>query len=225
MIQLISIFIPIAFTDVMNPVLLAAVVFTLGSKKPIVNSILLLLAYFLTYFIAGIILAIALDKIISFLQNPRPVDFIIEAIIGIFILILGIRSLRPPRPKRKEPQHKEVDTFGSWAAILLGVQVNILGLPFALPYFAAIDQILKADLSVGLSVISLVIYNVFYIFPFFALVLIRIVLREKSDLIFQKINERMERISNFLVPILLLALGSALIADSIYYFINGQPLF
>lgn len=225
MIQLIPIFIPIAFTDVMNPVLLAAVVFTLGSKKPILNAVLLLLAYFVTYFVAGVFLAIGLDKIINFLQNPRPIDFAIEATIGILIFILGVRSLRPPRPKRKEPQQKEADSFGGLAAISLGIQVNILGLPFALPYFAAIDQILKADLNEVLSVFSLLIYNVFYILPFFALVLIRIVLREKSNLIFKKINEWMERISNFLIPILLLALGAALVADSISFFTSGEALF
>jgi len=33
-----------------------------------------------------------------------------------------------------------------------GAVINLIGLPFALPYFAALDQILKADLTVTDSV-------------------------------------------------------------------------
>ena len=101
----------------------------------------------------------------------------------------------------------------------------LIGLPFALPYFAVIDQILKADLDWIPSLTILLVYNVLYILPFSVLLLIRIVYREKSDQIFAKINSVMERIADVLMPFILLGIGSLLIVDSIFFFISGTSLF
>jgi hypothetical protein len=54
MFDLFPIILPLLITDIINPVLLAAVIYSLGSNKPILNSILILPGWFLRYFIAGI---------------------------------------------------------------------------------------------------------------------------------------------------------------------------
>ena len=107
----------------------------------------------------------------------------------------------------------------------MGVLINIIGLPFALPYFAVIDQILKANLDWIPSLTVLVIYNVLYILPFSLLLLVRILYREKSDAIFSKINSVMDRIADVLMPFILVVIGGLLIADSIFYFVNDASLF
>ena len=107
----------------------------------------------------------------------------------------------------------------------MGVLINIIGLPFALPYFAVIDQILKADLDWIPSLTVLLIYNLLYIFPFASLLLIRIFYRERSDAIFSKINSVMERIADVLMPFILIGIGGFLIIDAIFFFATGSPLF
>ena len=54
MLYLFPVILPLLITDIINPVLLAAVIYSLGSNKPFLNSIFILLGWFLLYFIAGI---------------------------------------------------------------------------------------------------------------------------------------------------------------------------
>jgi len=46
-------------------------------------------------------------------------------------------------------------------------------MPFAIPYFGALDQIMKADLSLGASTFALALYNLLYVLPFALLILLR----------------------------------------------------
>jgi threonine/homoserine/homoserine lactone efflux protein len=223
--DLLPIIFPLLLTDLINPVLLAAVVFSLGSNKPFLNSIFVLLGWFVLYFVSGIALAIGLDAIIELITNPKPIDFVIEIIIGLLLSWLGLSIIFKKKPKQKEPQYDDAATLTPIKAFGMGAIINIIGLLFALPYFAVIDQILKADLAWIPSLTVLLIYNLLYILPFASLLLVRILYRERSEVIFSKINSVMERIADVLMPFILIGIGGALIVDSIYYFIKGFPLF
>ena len=225
MLDIFPIILPILITDIINPVLLAAVIYSLGSNKPFLNSIFILLGWFSLYFAAGIAIALGLDAIIDLLANPRPIDFVIEIIIGVLLCWLGLSIVFKKKPKQKEPQYDDAATLNPIKAFGTGALINIIGLPFALPYFAVIDQILKADLALIPSLTVLIIYNLLYILPFGGLLLIRIFYREKSDVLFAKINTVMGRISNVLMPFILIALGSLLIVDAIFFFTSGSSLF
>ena len=225
MFELAPVILPILITDIINPVLLAAVIFSLGSKKPFLNSIFVLIGWFLFYFTAGIAIALGLDAIIELLANPRPIDFYIEIIIGVLLCWLGLSIVFKKKPNQKKPQYDDAAELNPLKAFWMGVLINLIGLPFALPYFAVIDQILKADLDWIPSLTVLLVYNVLYILPFSLLLLIRIVYREKSDAIFSKINSVMERIADVLMPFILVVIGGLLIADSIFYFVNDASLF
>ena len=71
----------------------------------------------------------------------------------------------------------------------------------------------------------LLIYNLFYIFPFSLLILIRLIYREESDVLFKSISDAMEWLSAILMPILLFLVGGALLADAFVFFSTGNPLF
>jgi cytochrome c biogenesis protein CcdA len=225
MFELAPVILPLLATDIINPVLLAAVIFSLGSNKPFLNSIFVLLGWSLLYFAAGIAIALGLDAIIELLSNPRPIDYYIEIIVGLLLLWLGLSIIFKKKPKQKKPQLDDAAALNPLKAFWMGVLINIIGLPFALPYFAVIDQILKADLDWIPSLTVLLIYNLLYILPFSLLLLIRILYREKSDAIFSKINSVMERIADVLMPFILIGIGGLLIIDSIFFFSNGTPLF
>jgi threonine/homoserine/homoserine lactone efflux protein len=225
MLELFPIILPILITDIINPVLLAAVIFSLGSNKPFLNSIFILLGWFSLYFFAGIGIALGLDAIIELLANPRPIDFVIEIVIGGLLCSLGLSIVFRKKPKQKEPQYDDAAALNPLKAFWIGALINIIGLPFALPYFAVLDQILKADLAWIPSLTILLIYNLLYILPFSILLLIRVLYREKSDAIFSKINSVMERIADVLMPFILIGIGGLLIVDSIFFFVRGTSLF
>jgi cytochrome c biogenesis protein CcdA len=223
--SLILILFPILLTDVINPVLLAAVIFALGSKKPLLNANAVLFGWLVLYFIAGIILALGLESISEFLANPRPIDFYIEIVVGVLLVWLALRCFKKEDPRKKEKDFGEADELKTSTAFWTGASINLIGMPFAIPYFAAIDQILKSDLDWFPAVITLLIYNVLYILPFVLLIMVRYVYKEKSDQLFASINEKIEKLGNIILPLMLFAIGGILIADALKYFITGEPLF
>ncbi len=225
MFELIVTSIPILVSDVLNPVLLAGVIFGLGSRRPFLNSTLLLLGWFVTYFAAGILLALGLDAIIDFFKTPRPIDFVIETVLGLLLIGLGVYVVRSGQRHKKGREFDDADTLSAGTSFWIGASINLIGMPFAIPYFAFLGQILKADLDWMGALMVLLIYNLLYVLPFSLLIFIRLIYRQESDVLFKSISDGMERLSGVVMPILLFLLGGALLADAFVFFSTGDPLF
>ena len=211
---------PILFVDVLNPVLFAVMVYAVSTQRPIINSTAILLGHTLAYFSAGIIIALGLERIINRLENPHHIDFIISLLIGILLLWVTFSSNK----KTGQQQNKNNTDLTPFKALGLGAIVNFVGIPFALPYFAVLDQILKADLAMPESLLILAIYNLLYALPFVIVPLLVITIGERSKPILLRINDSLERFSSFLMPVLLFLVGIFLISDAITYFVTGQGL-
>lgn len=213
--------IPVLFADVVNPVLFAFLVYAAGTNRPVVNSSFVLLGHTLAYYVAGIVIAIGIEQISDHLSHPQLIDYIIGFVIGVILLVVGYLSWKRDKPAQAE----ESRTLTPLSAVGLGAIVNFMGLPFALPYFAALDQILKADLTPTSSLIVLAIYNVLYAVPFALVPVLTATSGERSQKILRTINDWLVRISDFLMPILLVLVGLALIVDSMIYFVTGYEMF
>ncbi len=211
---------PILFVDVLNPVLFAVMVYAVSTQQPIINSTAIVLGHTLAYFSAGIIIALGLERIINRLENPHHIDFIISLLIGILLLWVTFSSNK----KTSQQQNKNNTDLTPFKALGLGAVVNFVGIPFALPYFAVLDQILKADLAMPESLLILAIYNLLYALPFVIVPLLVITIGERSKPILLRINDSLERFSSFLMPVLLSLVGIFLISDAITYFVTGQGL-
>lgn len=222
MLALFAVTIPILLTDIVNPVLMAGVIYTLGSRKPYLNSVLILLGWFVIYFICGIALALGLEAVTHFLDNPRPADFYIETVVSVLLLWLAIHMLRKKEGKRKKKDFGEADTVSPVSAFMIGASINLIGMPFAIPYFAVIDQMLKADLSWTGGVLVLFVYNLLYILPFGVLIIIRHLSREKSEIIFSKISGWMDRVSAVLIPVMMIIIALIFLTDAVVYFTTGR---
>lgn len=225
MFELFYVLIPILITDVINPVLLAAVIFGLGSPRPYLNGWLILFGWFITYFVSGIIIALGLEAIIAYLNDPKPVDFVIELIVGILIFGVGIWMTKGDNKKGKDKDYGDSADLKPGTSFIIGASINLIGMPFAVPYFAALDQILKADFNMVEAVSALLIYNFLYLIPFIIVIFIRLIYRNEGEAILQKVNQIMEKIGGFLMPLLMFIIGAAMIFDAGYYFYAGQPLF
>ena len=219
------ILIPILITDVINPVLLAAVIFGLGSPRPYLNGWLILFGWFITYFVSGIIFALGLESIIAYLNDPKPFVFIIELIVGLVLFGVGFWMTKGDNKKGKKKEYGDSADLKPWTTFIIGASINLIGMPFAVPYFAALDQILKADFNTVQAVSVLLIYNLFYILPFAIIIIIRLLFRKDGDAILQKVNDLMEKIGAFLMPLMMFLIGGALVADAAAYFVRGVPLF
>jgi cytochrome c biogenesis protein CcdA len=163
------------------------------------------------------------------------VDFVIGLILGLVLiwLAIGSRNDTGKRPDEELPQFTVVSAFG------FGAVINFIGMPFAVPYFAAIDQILKADFSTTQALLILLkadfsttqallillAYNLVYALPFAIVPVLSAMMGEQARPVLAKVNAFMEKASGVLMPLLLGAIGLTLVADAIKYFITGSPLF
>ena len=220
MTDLFAVLVPILLVDVLNPVLFAMMVFAAGSGRPVGNSTAILAGHTLAYFVAGVAIAHGMEQISDRLANPQRIDFVISGIIGAGLLLMVLPTKKQGAPKASEPEWEltPVKCLG------LGAVINFVGIPFALPYFAVVDQLLKADLSVTGSVTVLAIYNLLYAAPFLVVPALVAVSGERAKPLLEKINGFIGKASDLLMPWLFAALGAALVADAVAYFYRGTGL-
>jgi cytochrome c biogenesis protein CcdA len=216
-----GVLIPILLTDVVNPVLFAFMVYAAGTSRPVLLSGTMLLGHTVAYFSAGIVLALFLEKITAYFASPRAIDFVIGAVLGVVLIWLALGS-RKDTGKRPDADTPELTV---WSAFGIGAVVNFIGIPFAVPYFAAIDQVLKADFSAAQAVAALLGYNLAYAAPFLVIPVLSAVMGEKAKPVLGRINAFLEKVSSVLMPLLLGGIGLLLLIDAIKYFATGVPLF
>ena len=220
MTELLPKLIPLLVVDVFNPVLFALLVVAVGTSRPIANSAAFLTGHTVSYFISGVIIALGIDQITDRLENPLPVDFVIELLIGLACLWAALASRDGKASEGKNPEGKLTLAY----CFGYGAVVNFTGVPFALPYFAVIGQVLKANLSVEMSLLVLAIYNAAYALPFALVPLAVALMGDASKPIMDKISEVLVSLVDKFMPVLLFALGVGLSADALTYLISGEAL-
>lgn len=212
---------PILLTDVVNPVLFAFLVYAAGTDRPVALSSAMLLGHTTAYFLVGIVLALFMERIAAYLANPHTIDFVVQLAIGLVLLWLALKTRNDTgkRPDEEGPSFSLASAFG------FGALVNFIGIPFAVPYFAAIDQVLKADLSSFQAVTVLLTYNLAFALPFAFVPLLSALMGENAKPLLNRVSDFLDRVSNVLMPLMLGLLGLALLADSIKYLVSGTALF
>jgi len=220
MFELLPTLLPIFLIDFLNPVLFAMLVFAAGSQRGIANSSALLMGHTLAYFVAGVAIAYGMEQIAGRLANPHRIDFVISGIVGLGLLWMLVQTKRDGAPVADEPEWE----LTPLKCLGFGAVVNFIGIPFALPYFAAVDQILKADLSLAESVTTVGIYNIAYALPYVVVPAMVAVSGESAKPFLEKINGFLVKASDIIMPWMLGLLGLALLADSAVYFYRGEGL-
>jgi cytochrome c biogenesis protein CcdA len=221
MVEVLTSLIPFLLADVVNPVLFGFMVIAAGTARPVLHSSLLLLGHTSAYIVAGIGLASGFEAISERLENPKDVDFLISLAVGLICLAAAIPARKPAQKKTEEDAVKltPVSAF-TWGAV-----VNFVGIPFALPYAAALSQILAADFSTIEALLALAAYNLVYALPFTMVPLLVAISGDASRALLQHANEFLDKASAVLLPLMLGALGVFLVADAVIYFRGGAPLF
>ncbi len=213
--------IPILLADVLNPVLFAFMVYAAGSDRPVLNSSIMLVGHTAAYLGVGIALSFGMEGISERLANPKQIDFIVELVIGVVLLWVAYQS-RGAENKDPEESAPRMTTAGAFG---MGVTINFIGIPFAVPYFAALSQILKSDPSFLEALLLLIGYNLIYALPFTIVPILMAIMGERGRPILKRINTVLDRVSGFLMPIILALVALALIADAVVYFRTGESLF
>ena len=125
----------------------------------------------------------------------------------------------PPKPSENPRQPKSP---GLISAFLFGAVINFIGIPFALPYFAFVAEILQAPDSVRWT--ALILYNLGYAAPFLLIPAAVAVVGPSIMPLLNRINAFVERYSVFILPLIFLGLGIFLILDAGFYFVRGTGM-
>jgi cytochrome c biogenesis protein CcdA len=219
--DLLLILTPILLGDVANPVLFALLVYLAALPRGVLLSSAALAGHTAAYFGSGVLIAFAFAELTEFMSNPGTLGYVIGGLLGVVLLYVAWLSSRSSPDRQPEQPAKETPV----SAFVTGAIVNFIGIPFGLPYFVAIDQILKADLSLGGSLAVLAGYNLAYMAPFLLVPVLTLALGENARAILEKMSGWVEKAGDVLLPLIMFALGVFLILDAGFYFATGAGLY
>ena len=230
MIALLAVLTPIALINSVSilPGGIAGVVASLGARKPFLTASAFIAGKFVPHFTFGLLLAIGLDTafdrlgvwVRDVLQDPVALVVLLQLIIGAVMVVSGYRL---SRASRHRPDRESTARMTPIGAFSVAAGTTLIGLPGALFYFAAIDQILRADFTVPGMVKAVLFYNVIFLSPLMLIVLSRRLFGTRADPLFGAVAKFFERWGKRLMFFGLLGLGAVLVADAIGWFI-GFPL-
>jgi len=231
MISLLYSLTPISLIDSLSLLPFAVVVLAvlLSGPKPYLSSASFLLGVVLSYFAAGVLIVFGLGEllqgvtggIVHWFNNPSAIDYVLSLVVGVALILLGYRWAIA---RRKRAERKQVSAgMTPSSAFVMGAGATIAGIWGALPYFAAIDQIMKADVSYAEGVIALAYYNVVFVSLAVALLLIRAVAGQRADGLFNAVTHLFEVWGKRVLISLMIVLGSIMLADGVGW-LFGHPV-
>lgn len=214
--ELLAVLAPLLLVDILNPVLFAFLIYTAGNRHPVLTSASALLGHTAAYFVVGVAVAYGAQALFARLENPKPGDYAIQLIVGMACLYGAFAS----RGGGASDSRKQEAELSPLRAFLLGAVLNFIAAPFALPYFAAISQILDADISLGSAWLTLIGYNLAYALPFTLVPILVAVMGNRAKPLLERVNRVLVRGADFLMPWLMLALGLLLIGDAVRFYLS-----
>ncbi len=229
MLALLVVLTPISLLDSTSMVPISVVPLTtiLSGRHGRGGAVAFIVGVFVTYTAIGILAVLGLDAVFArlnaeftrFWKNPDTLDFALQIVIGIVLLIIGQRMANARRSKKREAPPDVTPA----RAFVFAAGLVIIGAPGALPYFAAIDQVLHADLPAIQTTAAILFYNLVFVSPLIVIVIAREFLGERADRLFNKVSGFMETWGRRLIMIALVLLGLVLVIDGVGWFL-GRPL-
>lgn len=232
MTELIPILTSIALVDStsITPLALVPLIQVLGGSRPYRVAGAFLVGLYLSYLVMALAFLFGLSSVFLKLnnwlahrwRNPEPMDFGLELLVGVLLLYFALRR-RDVRRDRVEGREMARGVSPA-AAFGFACMLNVVGFPGALPYFAAADAILRADLPPTAATLSVVLYVAIFVLPLTAIVILRALLGPRGDAFMQAVSRFFEVWGKRLLMTLMLLLGLAMTLDATFYWVRGAPI-
>jgi cytochrome c biogenesis protein CcdA len=193
MVRLLGLVISIGIADSLNPSTIAPALYLATGDKARTAVAEFTVSVFVVYFVGGALIAIGPGELIRSLAPhiPHTVEYIVEIVAGVALLIsagvlwrrrqrLCERGLPAVNPKRS-------------SSLLLGATITAVELPTAFPYFAVIAAILASNLGALRQLALLFIFNVCFVLPLIAILLMLTFAGPRSERIVTAARRFLER--------------------------------
>ena len=207
------------------PIALIPLAIILNGRTPMTGSLSFISGGFIVYFIFGLFILLGLDTLIDkyaerfilyMKSEPDCVELVIQILIGLIMIYFAWQF------SRKAPQENKINSYGSditpAQAFVMSATINIIGMWGALPYFAAMAQILKADLETASMIWILIYYNLVFVLPLIGFIVLRIMMGDKATVILNRMTALFSHWGKQIIVLSLYVLGPLLIADGVGWF-------
>lgn len=228
MTPLLFILLPIALLDAIAPIHFTSLVLFLTGKKPLQRALAYISGITVAYIMVGLLVLFGFGFLIDEAQaylvqnwsSPHPITLYLQIIVGLGLIVFA-RQIGAT--VKKVDNGKTSKTVGTPMIFALGFIFTAGGLASMLPYFAALSQIMKADLAEMSKLTLLLYYNVLFLLPLLFLVFVRLFRPVQSTRIFGAIGHFLRTWGRRVIIVLMIVLGLILFVDAVG-FLAGYPL-
>ena len=172
----------IALPDSLNPSLIVAAAYLALGAHPVRRPLVFTITAFAVTLTGGLAIALGLgDLILSLLPKlSHTAKWDVITVVGLLVMCSGAvlwwrRDALGGEQADRSREHHE----GS-SAVLLGAGIAGVELLTAFPYFAVIAMLLGSSVSGASKISLLLLYNLIYVLPLIAIVVIRAIMGEKG---------------------------------------------
>lgn len=230
MTDLLLVLTPIALLDAtsITPLCIVPLILLMGGPRPLAASSSFLLGIFVSYVLCTVLVLLGLQGLIDVAaryfsklwNDPDTLDIWLGIAIGLVMVLFGAKL----SGKRAEPRESGVGAGATpGQAFTGGFVLSLVGLPGAVPLFAAVDQMLRADLGWVGQVVAIAFYNVLFVAPLTGVLMLRVVSGDSVEPLLRRVGEVMSSWGRRLVVVALVVLGLVFVADGIGWLL-GHPL-
>lgn len=208
----------VGFFNGISPTGITLLLLSLKNQKNMVPVLGVSASFFTVFVVLGGLVYFGLA---TWLQNILPkdstVDHVLELILAVALFYLGVKI------KLKTEDQKEMTQITFGGVFIASSTVAVLEFPLSLPYFAMLQQIHQARVSLGNELIAIAIFNVFHVVPLLLLTFVSMLIPDSYRWIFDWLRLKIMVLGIYLVKFLLIAVSLISLLDGIGHLV-GHPV-
>ncbi len=210
MLRLVGVVVSVGLADSLNPSTVGPALHLATVGKRVVRVIQFTIGVLSVDLAAGLVVMIGPGRLLlGLVPHPqRTVRHVIELVAGVVLLVVAVALWRGRRSlaRRELPMR----SGGGGSALIAGASIAAVELPTAVPYFAVIAGIVASSASVPQEIGLVVLYNVAFVLPLLAIIVVLLVAGEHADPWLQKGGAWLQRRWPVVLATLLLLVGGGL---------------
>jgi cytochrome c biogenesis protein CcdA len=210
MLRRIGVALSVGFADSLNPSTIGPALYLATAAHRVRRVTEFTIGVFAVNLAAGVLLTIGPGRLLlGLVPHPRGTGkHVIELVVGAALLATAVAVWLG----RRKLARKELPMRGGGrgSALITGASLAAVELPTAAPYFAVIAGIVASDAAIPQEVGLLVLYNVAFVLPLLAIIVVLLVARERADPLLRRGGEWVQRRWPVVLAGLLLLVGSVL---------------
>jgi len=210
MLRLIGVVLSVGLADSLNPSTVGPALYLATAGKRVLRVTQFTLGVFSVNLVAGVVLTIGPGRaLIGLVPHPQgTVRHVIEVVAGVILLAVAVALWLGRRSLARRELPMRGGSGGS--ALIAGASIAAVELPTAAPYFAVIAGIVASPTTVPQEIALLALYNVAFVLPMLAIIVVLLSAGERADVLLQKGGAWLQRRWPVVLAGLLLFVGSAL---------------